>query len=281
MAQELRLDNAAGHVVTVSINGTPVRLRVDPGAPGTIVLNPSAARRIGLKGSLISSSVAIGPVKLEGETNRVSLAVGDARSKERVIWTDRDVTEGADGIISPEVLPYETLVLSLGPAGGEQRRYDLPMRYDPSRGLHYAQEVGGETMFVRFSIEQPFSLATASSGALIAAAHNGQWAGDATSEVVRFGVSRPMRPMRLARPLLLRDLPVTRFKVRTSDNRGRLALPSDPAIDPDEIIVTAKAKGKQPRLLLLTIGRDRLSGCSITYSKPSRTLSLLCDAAPA
>ena len=281
-ARELRLERASGYVVSATINDQPVRLRIDPGAPGYIVLNPDAARKIGLKGSLISSSVSIGPTKLEGETNQVSLVVDEMRSKARVVWVERNITDIADGIISPEVLPYERVTLQFSSSDLSHRRYALPMRYDASRGLHYAQAIGDENLFVRFSVEQPTSLATASAGALIAAAYRGQRAGAAVSEPVRFGITRPVRPMRLGEALLLQGFPVTLFGVRTSDNRGKLALPDDPNADPDEIVVTGQAKSKQPRLLLLTLGRDRLGGCSsTTYSKPERTLSLQCAAAPA
>ena len=67
------------------------------------------------------------------------------------------------------------------------------------------------------------------------------------------------------------------FLVRTSDNRGGPPLPTDAPADPDEIVVTAKTKEKQPRNLL-TLGMDRLSACnSITYRKASQSLALRCQ----
>lgn len=276
-AGDLTLDAASGHIVAVEVNGHPLRLRVDPGSSGYIILNPAAARASGLKGSLFGSRTSIGPVTLDGKSNRVTLTVGASRTRQRAVWVERDVIRDADGIISPAALPFDNVTLEWSTRSAGEPAVVLPMRYDHGRGLFFPYNAGGETIIVRLSTVQPLSMATASAAALIAAAHGGGWSGEPRREHIRFGVERPVRPMVLSRPVDLSGFAVGRFLVRTSDNRGGYRLPTDAPADPDEIVVTAKAKDKQPTNLHLTLGMDRLGACgSITYRKASQSLVMRC-----
>jgi hypothetical protein len=213
---------------------------------------------------------------LTGESNRPKVKIGGVVARKRVVWTDRDVFAGADGLISPEVLPYENVTLRFSPATAGSKEASVPVVYDPSEGLYYPYKVAGETIIVRFAGTTPASMATASAGALIAAQNSGSWKADATRRVIRFGVERPVRLMSLQRSLDLAGFRMQEFYVRTSDNPGKQALPTD-APDSDEIVVTARGKGKQPRRLQLMVGMDRLAACStISYRRSERILSLVC-----
>ena len=72
-AADLVLDRATGFVVTAEVNGQTLRLRVDPGANGVIVLNPEAAERAGLRESPVTREIAralgIGVAPRTGETD--------------------------------------------------------------------------------------------------------------------------------------------------------------------------------------------------------------------
>jgi hypothetical protein len=57
-AADLVLDRASGFVVTAEVDGRTLRLRVDPGANGVIVLNPAAAERAGLRESPVNREMA-------------------------------------------------------------------------------------------------------------------------------------------------------------------------------------------------------------------------------
>ncbi|HEX9932500.1 MAG TPA: aspartyl protease family protein [Allosphingosinicella sp.] len=57
-AADLVLDRSSGFVVTAEVNGQTLRLRVDPGANGVIVLNPAAAERAGLRESPVNREMA-------------------------------------------------------------------------------------------------------------------------------------------------------------------------------------------------------------------------------
>ncbi|HZF93282.1 MAG TPA: hypothetical protein VEZ20_00260 [Allosphingosinicella sp.] len=73
-AADLVLDHRAGFVVPVEVNGHTLRLRVDPGANGVIVLNPAAAERIGLRDAPIGRALARA---LSREPRRGQPPIGD------------------------------------------------------------------------------------------------------------------------------------------------------------------------------------------------------------
>jgi hypothetical protein len=276
-AADLTLESGTGHIIPVDVNGRTLMLRVDPGASGFIILNPGAAKRAGLKGSLVGLRVPIGPITLRGQTNRSKVGVGGVVSRMRVAWADRDVFAGADGLISPEAMPYETVTLKISPASPSAKTIDLPVSFLTSEGIHVRIKVGNEDVITRFSTVNPWTQATASAGAHIASEFGGYWKGPARRQVIKFGIERPVRPMALLRHLSLRGLSLDNFFVRTNDNRGSFVLPSDNPPDSDEIVVTAKVKSKQPRRLALIIGRDRLATCSsLTYRRLMKRMVLVC-----
>jgi hypothetical protein len=276
-AADLVLDSSSGYTLPVEINGHRLRLRVDLSASGYILLNPGTASRIGLNGSMVRSEAWVGPHRLRGGSNATRINVAGAELRERVAWFDRDAVEGADGVVSPEVLPYDTITFRLGPPNPNDVETQLTLFYSKSGGLALPHPVVGVRMGVDFSIFRADSIATASAGALIAAEHGSSWSGETRAEVISFGIERPVRRMNLARPLLLGRLDLAGFLVRTSDNRGSHTLPPDTPEDPSEIVVNAQRESRQPPMRMLTVALDRLSRCSsLTYRKPGRQLVLRC-----
>jgi hypothetical protein len=108
--------------------------------------------------------------------------------------------------------------------------------------------------------------------------NDGIWRGAEASQTIAFGVSRPVRPMALHKPIDLDGFSTDRFLVRTRDNRGAYSLPPD-AVDPDEILVTADSRSRQPERLQLILGREQFSSCSsLTFERALRRLTLRCAA---
>ena len=86
--------------------------------------------------------------------------------------------------------------------------------------------------------------------------------------------------MALAHPLAVGPLSLARIGVRTAEGGNTAAIPdsseASPAADPDEVVVTAKAKHK-PRPGTLTLGADALARCSgIVFDKPAKQIRLTC-----
>lgn len=274
-AADLTIDAASNFLVDATINGHAVRLRVDPAASGYIILNPETVARIGLRPSMLRSATRIGPVRLTGSSKVAEVAIGGVTGDRRLVWIDRPVLEGADGLIGPADMPYDRVIFTLGaPRGGEATAV-LPMEFARGAGLSFPLRLGEDVVRVQFSLIKPESMATAGAGALIAAAYGGGWIGEVRDQPIEFGVLRPVRAMWLERPVDLGYFQFRQFLVRTGDHRGNLDLPPEPDADPDEVVVTGGSR--QRAIFALKLGLDRLSQCSrLVWDNITRRLTLNC-----
>lgn len=273
---ELKLAPDGDYIVEAQINGHPVRLRVDPGYSG-IVLNPGVAARVGLQRSIWENDVLVGPVRMQGETGVAPVVIGSAADTRRIIWFDKDISSAADGIINMAHLPYERVTLQLRPERAGEADIVLPTTPDGFWSITHHQRVGERTVEVRFGIDVPRTVVTASTGAQLANLYGGAWAGEAFPYLIGFFVERPVRPMAFSRPVTLGGLTLNQALVRASDWRGRNALPTDPPADGSEIVVTGEA-GKTRAIYNAILGQDLLSRCSsISYATGTRVLTLRCS----
>jgi hypothetical protein len=261
-----------------------MRLRVEAGHRG-IILNPAAAARAGLAKSIFRSGVQIGPIFTQGETGVAPVVIdGRADGDRRITWYERDIAPGVDGVISIAHLPYESVTLNLRPAAQDEVPIVLETSPEGTADAAYIHKVGGKEIEVRFLLDTPRSMLSAAAGALLAEHHGGAWSGEAFDQPIALGVSRPVRPMRFSRPIVLGGLPVDQMLVRTSDYRGKYVLPSstiDASEDASQIVVTGK-RAKSRAALNAIIGNDYLSRCSsITYSRNKRLLTMRCKPGPA
>ncbi|TFI57882.1 hypothetical protein E2493_12900 [Sphingomonas parva] len=276
-AADLTVDAASDFVVEVTINGQPARLRVDPETPGFVIMNPDAIARLGIKPSLLPVVSRTGPVKLKGRTKVARIGLAGTSFERRLAWTERKAVDGADGLIGPEELPFDAVTFRWREGPSAASPVVLPLEFSNAWGLHHPYQDGGAVVRVQFSMVKPESLATASAGALLAASHGGRWTGEVASRMIEFDIQRPTRPMTLARPLLFDGFAIRGFRVRTGDHRGDYALPVDDDPDPNEIVVTATSPKRQKAVLVVTVGRERLSGCSrMTVRRKPRTVTLEC-----
>jgi hypothetical protein len=286
-AADLLLDRASGFTIPVEIGGATLRLRVDPAAAGLVILNPDAVARAkltpemmsgrpGIPGQFVRPSYArIGPVGLTGRTRGTTARTDGQAFPIRAIWFDRPAIDGADGLISPASLPYESVTFRLAAPRAGESPVVLALDFVTELGLYFPYPLEGRALPVQFSLWKPSSIGTAAAGALLAQGRSGAWAGEPDRRPISFGVLRPVRPMRLQRPLDLGFARVAGFLVRTGDYRGGLALPADSA-DPDEIVVTA-ARAVQAARLNLVLGADQFAACSsLHYDRAGRRLTLNC-----
>jgi hypothetical protein len=274
-AADLVVDAASNFTIDATINGHPVRLRVDPETSGYVVLNPEAVARIGLRRSMLGSRTQIGPVRLTGSSKVAQVSIGGVAGDRRVVWIDRLAVDGADGLIGPADMHYERVTFVLGAARGGEADFVLPMEFERAFGLYFPLVLGEHAFRFQFSLVKPHSLATAGAGAALATLHGGTWAGDALDQMIEFGVVRPVRAMVLQRPVVIEGFRLGAFRVRTGDNRGSLDLPPDPDADPDEVVVTGSSR--QRAAFVVHVGTDRLSQCSrLVWDNGTRQLTLSC-----
>jgi len=279
-AADLTVEAASGFLIDATINGQPVRLRVDPETSGYIILNPAAVQRLGLRRSMLGSRTQIGPVRLTGSSKVAEVSLGGVTGDRRLVWIDRPAVDGADGLIGPADMPYDQVTFRIGAPRAGEVAAELPLQFERSYGLFYPLRLGEHEILFQFTFTKAETMATGGAGAHLAALNGGSWAGEARDQVIDFGVVRPVRPLTLARPVNLGGLELVRLLVRTGDNRGNLSLPPEPDADPDEVTVTAGSR--QRARFNVTVGRDRLDRCSsIVWDNRTRKMTFNCANPPA
>lgn len=292
-------DVPVGGMIAATIDGTPISLRVDPGAPGLPLVTGATAKRLGLRarGLGLSLGYAVGGQTAAQDTSVRPMTLGDAPVKRRVGFPGRPMRMAADapwlggrdyatvgdGTIGPGALPEPVVRIALRAAIGGERTIALPMvdgggMFGRFSGMFAQIVVGGLPIRVRFDPYHPRTTVTANAAALIAGAQGGTLSGTVVPVEIAFGIARPVRKMTLATPLVVGPLAISTLGVRTSDVGSAASIPDADAAppDPDEIVVTAKGK-RDPKRDRLTLGADVLDRCSsIVFDQPAKQVRLTC-----
>jgi hypothetical protein len=261
-----------------SIRGTPMRLRVEPGAASAPVFNMDFAARARLSTSIFGAVIQIGPVELPGWTTTARIDMAGTSFTRRGAWFNRPYISGADAAIGPGGLPMEVIRFQLAAPRPGERTVALPLADFGRAGMGANLVVGDTKIPVRFSLDRDSSVATAAAGAAIADAFSGSFDRPAEKMRLQFGIERPVRHLALARPLALGPLSLDGLMVRTTDFGSTAGIPEAEAEgqDPSEILIIGE-KNKSKRLHRLEIGRDQLDRCSsLVFDKRAKTLTLSC-----
>ncbi|KTF69081.1 hypothetical protein ACNFJ7_13070 [Sphingomonas sp. HT-1] len=260
--------------VRATVKATAATLRIDPAAPTIPVFNPEFASRAGFEAGLFGTRAAIGPVKVPGKSAVVRLDFERGEFKRRVTWFAAPVVTGADGIIGPGGLPEPRILFRLRPDSPEDEIARFAMADWGYNGLGIEIAVAGQVMHVAFAPYRAESLATAGAGAALASAQGGHFDAAPHGMPIELGVERPVRHLALDQPLAIGPLRLAGMLVRTSDFGSTSTIPEGD-VDPNEIVVTGKAKGKPT--LTLAIGAELLSRCaSILFDKAAKQVTLRC-----
>lgn len=261
-------------VVPVVVGGVAGRMRISPWAPAAPTLNPDFADRIGLRGGWFGVAVKVGPVRVNGKSSVTRLQFGPASFRRRVVWFDRRYEAGTDGAVGPGGLPVDIVRFDLRAPQPGETVIAVPLVQQLFRPAVTKVRVGGRDISILFDPQHARTLATAGAGAALAAGLGGQFAGAPGKAEVAFGIDRPVRGMRLARPLQVGPLSITSLDVRTGDNGSIEGIP-DADADPEEIVVTARGGNRRD---VIIIGRDELGRCSsILFDKPAKLIRLSCS----
>ena len=270
-------------IVTVNLNGAAGRIRIDPAAPALPIFTaPFAAGQAQLRAGPFAFAYLVGPQQVPGVSavGRIAIGEGARPRKRRVGWTGRPYVEGADGVIGPGGLPEQVVRFVLRPPLAGERTITLPLEDEGGLfggwgGTYALVDLGGEPLRVRFNPHEPRTLATAGAAVRIANAYDGRVSGETAPAHIAFGISRPVRTMRLGRPLMLGPLAISELGVRTADFGNASGIREEGG-DPDEIVVTGDRRRNRNRDRL-AIGADHISRCSaIVFDKRRREVRLTC-----
>lgn len=247
------------------------------------IITTKFAEAAGLKPGMFSVTFGVGSEKINGKTAVAQIRSGSTDPyKRRVAFTDRPYSAGFDGVFGPASLEEPVIRFHLRDQQPGERIVALPMVGGgglagdwKSRYVEIA--VDGAPMQIRFSPRKPRTTTNAGGAVRLAHSQGGELTGKAEPLEIVFGVSRPVRTMTLARPLIVGPLSLSRIAVRTVDygNTATIADADAPG-DPDEVVVTGKGK-RDPKKDWISLGADQLDRCSsIVFDKPARQVRLSC-----
>lgn len=267
-AQDSITLQAAGPIIDAEINRRPVRLEVDLRFFRALALSteaaerlrvrriPFAGARIGIEGSddTLSGRIARPRVVFEGEE--------DERAFAAIFGVP--VTRRADGVVGPGVLPYNTIIVRLGPDQPGARDIVFPMEHADVWRVN--AEVGGETLQVMFDVSAAPTIFNRTASRLFDRPGGLVPVGDVVRLPLILGLETMMQPVDT-------ELTVAGLDLGATYARTNAALLG--ATEPDAIVSETQARNPPPPII--TLGRDALSTCSsITVDRRARRLTLRC-----
>ncbi|WP_301750599.1 hypothetical protein [uncultured Erythrobacter sp.] len=285
LPEELVLEG--DNIITVMVNGTPLRLEVDADSFGPPVINSEVAARLGLVAET-RRGWRFGNVVVEGVSALQLVDFGSGPLAKTISWAERFASRKADGVIGVHQLPYARVTFRLAPPVEGETVQRFPLKRSGSEAearLGTEVVVGEKTLMMIFALKRAENLITAPTANFIATHQDGGFEpGSDGTAIMNFAVERPTRMMRIAEPIMLGDLVVDRFAVRVEDygdpkRVGEIG-ENDPRFDKSQILVSRR-KGRGRPDLLTRLGRDQISHCSrITYDIAASEISLSCGPAP-
>jgi len=279
--------DAAAPIVTVTIDGQPLRLRVDPGASRHVEINASAAQRLDLgnRSRLVGgkpvdqgrTTTQVGKVTIRAVTSDALLEYAGRALPLTLAWTDRDPIADADGLIGPWMLPHDIVRIVRRPATAADRMTRLAMKLHRGRGLLGEAAIGADTIDIEINPVARETIATAAAAAIMAAGHGGRLQGKPRDVMVALGVVRPVRDVVFEKPVDIAGIRLNRVAARVFDWSGKTDIP-DADIGQGESVVAGRA-GTQRHWPKLAIGNDHLAACAeIAWTRLPLGIDLVCPA---
>lgn len=275
------------NIIAVMVNGTPLRLEVDADSFGAPVINSEAAARLQLVAET-RRGWRFGSFAVEGMSAGVALDFGGGPIMMPISWAERFASRKADGVTGVHNLPYKRVTFVLSPPVDGETIQRFPMTRSGSQGdtrLGTEVVVGKKKLAMIFALRRAENLITAPTANFIATHQEGGFEpGTEGTAIMNFAVERRTRMMRIAGPIILGDLALTRFAVRVDDygdpkRVGEIGA-NDPRFDKSQILVSRR-KGRGRPDLLTRLGRDQIAHCSrITYDLALSEIRLSCGPAP-
>jgi hypothetical protein len=275
--------------VDATIENIPAQLMVSTGLVDRLTLTAGFVEKHAIKPAPIMGKANLnfwGRKEIEGRNRPLDYSVAGLPEKGRAFWFLNVPQPKYDGSIGPWAFPQDRVIVRLKPDDPADQSTEFGYFGDLNNGSITGHKEATFSTAVTFGVERdlPYPLASAATGAAIAAAYGGTLSGEPWDLSVGFGITRPVRLMTLERPFVLGPFSFTKIAVRTRSTRDAagngdaIAEATDGQdVDPQEITVVGLGKTAKKPVYTLAIGRPTLNQCaSITYDKAARRIILRC-----
>lgn len=279
----------ADQSATVWINGLEVEFAVSTGTVDHITLNAAAVARIGLSAVPADNKadLFIGGVQQRvGRHGAGWLAAGDRLQRQQLYWFPGTNVLPLAGTIGPFALPHDRVRVEW--RAGSATPYAFALIGNIDRAAYGVADLAGRPFLVGADVRmrRPLPLVTAALGSDLAETLGGRFVGEPWREEIILGISRPVRRLELARPLVIGPFRIHAVAVRQGGPRDAtvaLAPGQKPPFDAEEDPGTAQVRGRiikrrnVARYLMLSRTQLEAHGCiSLTVAKSARQLILEC-----
>lgn len=251
-------------IVEAEINGRPVRLEVDLRLPDVLVLNPSAAERLGVRRiPFVRVSVELDDASIRGRLARPRLVFPEGGTRAFTGVFNVPASRRADGVIGPGALPADVIRIEMKPS--EQGEREISFTLADAEVWEPHAIIGGLDMEINFDLANPVSVFNRTASARLDEAGAIVADGALVEGELLLGLRTQMQPVRTA--LDFADLALGRTVARTR-------APLLGALDQDTIVVEGEGRTPPPNLW---VGREALASCSsISVDRRTRRLTLSC-----
>ena len=281
---------AAAPLIDVALAGQRLRLTVDLGAGDVVQINPESSASAMLAATTRADGksadrgryrVAVGQTTLAIPFSHETLLIAGRAVKARVL-TPAAAPPGqppdSDGTIGLPLLPHSMITLRWRPESSGDGKVRVPARTGRSDAFGFDWRLPGAALLdVELHPLRAATVASAAAASHLAQAGGGRLHGPVRRELIAYGAIRPVRQLRLDRPVAIAGLALAVTDVRLFDWAGRSDLPPDAETDPALIVVGRR--GRQGGWAVLKLGRDLLGSCaSISWQRQPGQFELHCPA---
>lgn len=275
--------------IDATIAGQSAQLQLVTGFVDRLTLNSQYVLKNGIKPAVIMGNADVsfwGRREIKGKNRPLRYTIRGVVEEGRAFWFADVPQPLLDGSVGPFAIPFSVVNVQLSPPRPDELVHSMFYFGDLTNGSNAGHIDPTFRTTVNFSVEKRtrYPLASAATGAAIAAAYGGTLSGDPWEEEIAFGIKRPMRLLTLEKPFVIGALRFTQIAVRVRggvDAGGAGDAIAEQAVDDDtdpaEIIVEGKGKKPKQPIFTFDISRDALDACSsITFDKVAKQIRLSC-----
>jgi hypothetical protein len=279
----------ADQPLAAMIDGHPAQVQVVTGFVDRLTLNTEYVAKRGIKPAMIMGNADVnfwGKREIKGKNRPLGYSIAGKKEKGRAFWFADVPPPRFDASLGPFAIPFDVIKVRLSAPAPDEQMHGMIYFGDLNNGSNAGHIDPTFRTTVNFAVEKRmrYPLASAATGAAIAAAYGGTLSGDTWEEEIAFGIKRPVRLLTLDRPFAVGVFRFTAIAVRVRSSMdaggsGDAIAEATASEDSDPAEIVVMGTGKKPKQPIFTFDIDRnvLDACSsIVFDKPAKQIRLSC-----